>query len=128
AVAAGEIARLVIMFGAVGSAQARGDTIGRLSKTEKLGLPLDTHAQRFEPFDQKLFVLVLRKYLHERVRRQPLADAIKRDVSLSFAADPEIGCRDAMSFLHDRVGEIELPIELERTRLHRERTRRGAGT
>ena len=29
---------------------------------------------------------------------------------------------------HDGVGEIELPIELERARLHRKRARRGAGT
>ena len=51
----------MIMLAAVGSAQARGDTVVVLGEVQELGLPLDVDAQRFEPFDQELLVLVLRE-------------------------------------------------------------------
>ncbi len=68
-----------------------------LGEAQQLGLPLDMDAERFEPLDQELLVLVLRKDLHERVGRQPLADVFERDAGLSLALDPEISGGHAMT-------------------------------
>src|SRR5262249_21791464 len=77
AIAAGEIARLMIVLAAVGPAQPRGDAVCRFGKAQKLGLSLNADTGRLEPLCQELLVLVLRKDMQERVGCRSLADALK---------------------------------------------------
>jgi hypothetical protein len=86
-------------------------------------LPLDTAAQRFQPFDQQPLVLVLRKDVQEGVRRQVGADGVERHARGGFSLHPKIDGGNMVSLGDHCVCEIELPVEFERSGLHRQSAR-----
>lgn len=53
-----------------------GDAVAGFLETFQRGFALDAHAIVFETLDQQLFMLVLREYFDERVRRQAFADTV----------------------------------------------------
>ncbi|VVO38618.1 hypothetical protein PS718_05588 [Pseudomonas fluorescens] len=100
--------------------------IASLLEMLQCGVALDADAIVFEALDQQLFMLVLREYFDERVGRQALADAVQRQLCDRFAIDPEVCRRDLMTVAHDGLGQVQLPIQLQRSRLHRQRPGSGA--
>ena len=91
----------------------------------RVSIPADTKG--FQAFDQQTLVLVLRKYFEERVGRQPFAHPAQRQARYRFALDPEVGRRHAMTALYHGVDKVELAVQLQRPRLHRQRPGCGAG-
>ena len=88
AVTTGDVGRRTVMLLTVGSAQASHDTIFLIRETDQLGSPLDHDIKRFQPLDQEPLMLVLGKYLQERVGRQAGADVSKRKTRRCFAFRP----------------------------------------
>src|SRR5215470_6137133 len=72
-------------------------------------------------------MLVLRKNLQKSVGSQIRADLFERNARPGFALDPEPDGRDLVTARDNEIGEVELAVEFERARVHRERTRRRAG-
>ena len=106
---------------AIRPAKAGGDVAALLGKAGQLDLALDRDTKLFQPLDQQLLVLVLRKDVQERIGRQILADCLEGEPRLWFALHPHIDRRNLVAMLDHEVGEVELSVKLQGTRLNRER-------
>ena len=98
-----------------------------VGEADQFGTPLDRDAERLQPLDQEPLVLILRKDVQERVGRQVRADAAERNTRRGLALHPQIDGGNLVARRDHRLREIELPVEFERARLHRQRARGGAG-
>ena len=121
AVAAGDESRLRRAFGAVGSAQPRADVIAVVGVAEKFGRTFHLHPEALQAFDQQPFVLVLREDVEETIGRQVRNDLFERHPRRLPTAEPQPKARDGITLRHDGVGEIELLIELQRSRMDGQR-------
>ncbi|CAI8749332.1 hypothetical protein EMIT0232MI5_130167 [Pseudomonas sp. IT-232MI5] len=105
----------------------RGEAIAGFLETVQRGVAFDRDVIVFETLDQQPFMFILREDFDERVGRQAFADAVQRQLRDRFAIDPEIRRRHPMAVAHNSVGEVQLPVQLKGARLHRQRSRSGAG-
>ncbi|MNL11656.1 hypothetical protein D3C87_1324980 [compost metagenome] len=126
-VATGQVAGLADFQLAIGQAQAGGDAVAGFLETLQLGSAFDPDAKGFQAFYQQPFMLVLGIDFEECVGCQALANRAQRQARHGFALDPEVRRSDSMTVLHHGLAEVELAIQLQRPRLHRQRPRRGAG-
>ena len=62
----------------------------------------------------------LRRVAQERIGREARADLLERDARPRFALDPEPDGRDLVAARNHVTGEIELTVELERSRVDRQ--------
>jgi hypothetical protein len=127
AVAPGDVGRLACLFLSVSTTQTRDDMAAGIAVAEELGLPFDRNAKPLQPRDQQPLMLVLRKDLKKGIRGQLRGDFLEVDARPWLAFDPEPNGRDFVSVFDDEIGEVELAIEFERTRVHRQRTGGRAG-
>jgi hypothetical protein len=72
-------------------------------------------------------MLVLRKNMQERIRRQVRADSVKWQARRRFALDPQIDRGNLVAAFDHGVGKVELAVEFKRPRLNRQRPRGNAG-
>ena len=101
-----------------------GDDMAPLiSVTDKLRPSVDRNPHRLEAFDKQAFVFVLREDAQIGVRGQADADLLEVYARLAFAARPKIDCGNFTRSCDNGVGEIELPVKLERAGLNGERAR-----
>ena len=84
-------------------------------------------AELLQPLDQQPLVLVLREDLQEGIGGQILADGREGEPRRRFALHPQIDRGNLVAVLHHEVGEVELPVEFEGTRLNRQGARGRAG-
>src|SRR6516162_11246788 len=112
---------------AIGPANAGDDAIALLGKAGKFGSALYRDAELLQSLDQQALMLVLRKNVQERIGGQILADGLEGEPRLRFALHPHIYRRNLVAMLDHEVGEVELPVKFEGTRLNRERARGRAG-
>jgi hypothetical protein len=120
AVAAGDVGSLAALLPAVGTAKTCGHAVALITVFKELRPSLDDRAQLLEPRDQQPLMLVLRKNVQERIGREARADLLERDARPRFALDPEPDGRDLVAARDHITGEIELAIELERSRVDRQ--------
>src|SRR3989454_189265 len=108
--------------------QTRHDAAVHFLEVDQLGHSLDAHVQLFEPLDEEALVLVLR--VDEPVGKGALARAepAELDVRRSPASSPEVRRGEHQPRFDQLVGETELAVELQRSRLHCERPRSAAGS
>ncbi len=123
-VASGQIAGVEDFLGTVRTPDPGAHAFSVLLEAGQLRAPLDADAQLLELFDQQTLVRVLGKGDRKGKRRAPLADEAERDAGRPRAFNPEIDGRDRYPAFHDQVGDSELPVELERAGLNRQRARR----
>ena len=72
-------------------------------------------------------MLILREDLQEGIGGQILADGREGEPRRRFAPHPQIDCGNLVAMLHHEIGEVELPVEFEGTRMNRQRPRGHAG-
>ena len=126
-VAAGEVRGFTRVLAAVRILQTRDDTVAAVFESHELKGSLNFNAELTQTFDQQALVLVLRKNDHVGKRADAGAHIAEVHARGVTPLGPEIGGGKPQSALDDRVGEADLPVELERSRMHNERARRGAG-
>jgi hypothetical protein len=119
AVAAGDVGCLAILFMPIGSAEAGGDAIALVGEADQIRPSLDRDAELLQPLDQQPLVVILREDLQEGIGRQILADGREGEPRLRFALHPQIDRRNLVAMLHHEVGEVELSVEFEGTRMNR---------
>jgi hypothetical protein len=73
---------------------------------------------------EQAFVLVLRKDKRIGVRTDARAHIPQHETRDLPTRDPEVRCRDFTTARDDDIREPDLPVELERARLNRDRARR----
>ncbi len=127
AVAAGDIKSLARVGAAIGAFEPGAHACRRLLEPDELRLALDLDAGFRKAIDQQAFVLVLR--IDQRIGKRTdirahVAEDHARDM---FAAPPEIDGGHLPAALDHRVGETDLLVQLQRSCLDGERTRRRAG-
>ncbi|MNN24150.1 hypothetical protein D3C81_1375700 [compost metagenome] len=105
----------------------RGEAVAGFLEAFQGGIAFDRDAVVFKTLDQQPFVLILREDFDECVGCQAFADAVQWQLRDRFTVDPEIRRRHPMAVAHHGVGEVQLPVQLEGARLHRQRSRRGTG-
>ena len=127
AVAAGDVGCLAVLFLPVGSAEAGGDATALVGKAHQLRSSLDRDAELLQPLDQQPLVLVLREDFEKGIGGQILADGLEGKPRRRFALHPQIDRGNLVAVLHHELGEVELPVEFEGTRLNRQSTRGRAG-
>jgi len=98
-----------------------------LREAQQFSLALDTNTECAQSLDQQFFMGVLRKDERERVWSHSFSGALQWNLCGSVATRPEIEILDLDSARDDGVIESNLVIELQGTRLHRERARSGTG-
>src|ERR1700684_3919165 len=108
------------------AAHPNEEAAGRLLEAHELRPALDLDAKLREATGQQPFVLVLRVDQREGIRAQSLSEGSECGVCLAFSAHPEIERPDPYTVLDDFVREADLPIELQRPGLDRERPGGGA--
>jgi hypothetical protein len=123
-VAAHQVGSLAHFQRSVGPLQARDHTIACVLEVHQLRATLDVDAELGEAIDQQPLVLVLRIDEREGIRTDTHPHVAEHRPCHLHACYPQIRGADPPSTLDDLVGETDLSIELERTRLHRDRTRR----
>ena len=103
--------------------EPRNNAIGRLLEIDQFRAPLDSDASCPELIDQKVLVFVLRKNQDIGIRTDVFANVAKRGAGDPPTSDPQIhaGCRPAAR--DNGIGNSDLPVQLERSRLYGE----GAG-
>src|ERR1700756_431618 len=111
----------------IGSAEAGGDATALVSGAHQLGSSLHRDTELLQSLDQQPLVLVLREDLQKGIGSQILANGREGEPRLRFALHPQIDRGNLMAMLHYEVGEVELPVEFEGTRMNRERARGRAG-
>ena len=126
AVAADEVRGLAALLRSVGLLQPRDYAVAAIFESGQLDGTLDRHAECRKPLDQEPLVLVLREDQHVRIAADPLAHRAERHAPHALSADPEIRSDERLTALDQRVGEIDLRVELECARLHAQRARRRA--
>src|SRR5262249_7528237 len=120
AVAAGDVGGLAALLPAVRTAKTCGHSVALITVSKELRPSLDDRAQLLEPRDQQPLMLVLRKDVQEGIGRESRADLLKRDARSRLALDPQPDGRDLVAARDHVTGEIELAIELERSRMDRQ--------
>jgi hypothetical protein len=125
AIAAREIGGLAHLVGAVATSEPRHDAGVRLLEPQELDATLDLHAGGGQALDDHALVLILGEDQHERERAQPDARAAERRACGAPPRHPQVHGVEMPAVVDQRVGEADLPIELERARLHHERPRGG---
>ncbi|GAB3784108.1 hypothetical protein GCM10028797_12620 [Dyella agri] len=123
AVATGKIGRMAGCLRAIGQPERGAHAVMRLVKCEQLGLTLHRHSQCLQPFDQQSLVGVLRKDQPERKRAKALADLPERHPCGLAASDPQIDAGNLDATADNRIGQADLPVKLQRARLHRQGAR-----
>jgi hypothetical protein len=108
----------------VGPAQARHYPRSLVLKANEFCGVLDLDTQRSEPVTQYAFMLVLRKHKRIWERTDALAHLAKNDASFRLPGDPQVYRFQLAPATDDLVGEIDLIVEFEDTRMHRKRARR----
>ena len=101
-------------------------TLRRLLEPHELGLPLDVHAPFNEAIYQQALVFVLR--IDQRVGKWTdiRTHVSEYHVRGPLACDPQVDRGHLAAAGDDGVGKADLAVQLERARLHSERTRRRA--
>ena len=126
-VAAGEVRGFTRVLAAVRILQTRDDTVAAVFESHELKGSLNFNAELTQTFDQQALVLVLRKNDHVGKRADAGAHIAEVHARGVTPLGPEIDGGKPQSALDDRVGEADLPVELECSRMHNERARRRAG-
>src|SRR6185312_16512260 len=122
-IASGNVGSLAAFFGCV-CAPEMGEHPSRLIfETQELRLTLDVNAGFSQTLDQKTLVFVLGKNQGVRIGTDIGPDVPKHRARDSPAADPKIYKACFPPTLNQRVGQPDLPVELERPRLHGKGTR-----
>lgn len=103
--------------------QPRHDAVGRLVEIEQFPAPLDLNTIFGESIDQQPLVLVLRKDQNVRIRTDPSTHLAKRGASHPTPGNPQIDAGRRAAMFDDAVRDPDLPVQLQGSRLHRERPR-----
>ena len=124
-IAAGKVESFAFFFYAARSLQTSDHVIALLLEADELSEALDLDPLPTKVLDQKLFVLILGEDQQVREGAQSLAYVAEVGTSCRLAAHPDVDGRELEAAVDDLVRKTDLAIELERTRVHRERARRG---
>jgi hypothetical protein len=111
----------------VGSAEVGNDAVALVSEAHQLRSSLHRDAELLQPLDQQPLVLVLWEDLQEGISGQILADGREGETRRRFSLHPQVDRGNLVAMLHHEVGEVELPVEFEGTRMNREGARGRAG-
>ncbi len=124
AIATGEEARFELERRAVGAYGVRRDDPIALFDRRGFRAALDLHPFGFEMRDEQSFVLIL--WEDHAVRERTSTDAGRPDVDVGreLAAAPKVDAVEDERAIEHILREADLPIDLERPGLHRERSRR----
>src|SRR5882724_11846515 len=126
AIATGEIGVSARFLGS-GFAQGRANLSALIFKGGEFHRALHLYAHLAQASDQQAFVLVLRKNNGESKRSQSLSQILDRHARRPGAFHPQVKSRYLMAAVHDGLCESNLLVELERSSLNRQRSRRRAG-
>jgi hypothetical protein len=127
AIATGEVGCLAVFLPPIRSEQTGNDTVALIGKAHHLRSSFHRDPELLQPLDQQPLMLVLREDLQEGIGGQIFADRRKRDACCPLTPYPHIDRGHFVAVFHHKVGEVELPVEFEGTRLNRQGTRGRAG-
>ena len=116
-VAPGEIRRFARLLGPVRPPQAGPHALAVILEAEELGPALDLDPRLAQPVDQEPLVLVLREDHQVRERTQALPHRAEADTGGFPAPHPQVCGRELQSLIDHRLGQADLPVELERPRV-----------
>ena len=86
-------------------------------EAEEFGPALDLDPRLAQPVDQEPLVLVLREDHQVRERTQALPHRAEADTGGFPAPHPQVCGRELQSLIDHRLGQADLPVELERPRV-----------
>ncbi len=105
----GEITDFEGFFRSARASDRGGDMVAVIAEPKKFGLPFDDDAQRFEPLDEQLFVLILR-VSEGAIRREIGGKIFERDTRLLSALNPKVDGRNFMALRENLVGKVQLTV------------------
>ncbi len=126
AVAARDIGGAALLLASI-RRQPRDDPALFLGVGNEAGLALHRDTQSLQPGGQKALMLVLGENVQEGIGREVFAHRGEVEMNLLLALHPKIDAWNLVPVLKNRLGEVELPVKLERARMHRQGARGCAG-